>query len=142
VRDPARRELDELRGYLSGLPPQTAVAAMRHFLDSKQDAPNGLDFAVGGDGFLTAAPSLAPHRSSAELQMLAGLFPNANFMVAQNLVTSLATPITTPLRAATVPGSRRSNNGGPITASADWRHSCRRSDPGWRGLFSRRDQHP
>lgn len=35
---------------------------------------------------------LAPDRSTAELQTFAGLFPNANFMVSQNLLTSVATP--------------------------------------------------
>ena len=54
----ARKELDELRRYLSTLPPPAAVAAIRQFLDARQDVPTGLGFAIGPDGFLTGAPSL------------------------------------------------------------------------------------
>ena len=35
---------------------------------------------------------LAPDRSATELQTFAGLFPNANFMISHNLLTSSATP--------------------------------------------------
>jgi len=56
--DIARKELDELRRYLSTLPSEAAVGAIRQFLDSKQDAPSGLGFTIGSEGFLTAAPSL------------------------------------------------------------------------------------
>jgi hypothetical protein len=54
----ARRLLAKLRGDLTAMPTNAAVAKIREFLDSKADAPTHLGFKVAGNGFLTDAPTL------------------------------------------------------------------------------------
>jgi hypothetical protein len=54
----ARRLLAKLRGDLTAMPTNAAVAKIREFLDSKADAPTHLGFKVSGDGFLIDAPTL------------------------------------------------------------------------------------
>jgi hypothetical protein len=53
-----QRQLDELRRVLATAPPASASAALREFLEAKADAPTGLAFKVGADGFLTDHPTL------------------------------------------------------------------------------------
>lgn len=54
----ARRSLSEWRAELAALPKDEAVAAICEFLNSRQDAPTHLSFKVGGNGWLTEAPTL------------------------------------------------------------------------------------
>jgi hypothetical protein len=54
----ARERLAQLRADLAAMPKDAAVAAIRQFLDSKEDAPTHLGFKVGGGGWLTDAPTL------------------------------------------------------------------------------------
>jgi hypothetical protein len=54
----ARRDLAAWRAELAALPKDEAVAAIREFLNSKQDAPTRLGFKVAGDGWLDEAPTL------------------------------------------------------------------------------------
>jgi hypothetical protein len=54
----ARQQLAELRAILSSMPTNEAVAAIRHFLDSKTDASTHLGFKVARDGLLVEAPTL------------------------------------------------------------------------------------
>jgi len=56
--DEARRILAELRASLAALPKPVAFIAVVAFLDTKVDAPTGLEFSVGPGGFLTGATSL------------------------------------------------------------------------------------
>ena len=62
LRDPAnpnkKAALDALREALRSADPLVAIAAMRQFLASKQDAPTGLGFKVGQNGLLVDAPTL------------------------------------------------------------------------------------
>ena len=54
----ARQSLAELRRALSAMPTAAAVAAIRQFLDSKEDASTHLGFKVAGNGLLDEAPTL------------------------------------------------------------------------------------
>jgi hypothetical protein len=54
----ARQSLAELRRALSAMPTAAAVAAIRQFLDSKEDASTHLGFKVAGSGLLDEAPTL------------------------------------------------------------------------------------
>src|ERR1019366_6538299 len=54
----ARQSLAELRRALSVRPTAAAVAAIRQFLDSKEDASTHLGFKVAGSGLLDEAPTL------------------------------------------------------------------------------------
>ena len=54
----ARPQLSELRGILSAMPTNTAVAAIRQFLDSKADSLTHLGFKVATTGFLNDAPTM------------------------------------------------------------------------------------
>lgn len=56
--DSEKAALARLRSQLSSLPPESASAIIRTFLDSKVDAPTRLEFKVGPDGFLTQPSSL------------------------------------------------------------------------------------
>lgn len=80
----ARRGLEELRGRLSALPREAAVAAVAEALRSGVDAPSGLPFAIGPGGALDSAPSLRTFL----LDYLAQLDPAA---AAQFARTALAT---------------------------------------------------
>lgn len=54
----SRRAFAMLRGYLGAADRETAFAAVGEFLDSNADAPSGLEFSIGPDGFLAEASSL------------------------------------------------------------------------------------
>ena len=54
----ARKALAELRAELAAMPKDKAVAVIRQFLDSKEDASTHLGFKVGGGGWLDEAPTL------------------------------------------------------------------------------------
>jgi hypothetical protein len=54
----ARQSLAELRRALSAMPTAAAVAAIRQFLDSKEDASTHLGFKVAANGLLDEAPTL------------------------------------------------------------------------------------
>jgi len=54
----ARQRLSELRGALSAMPTNAAVAAIRQFLDSKADSPTHLGFKVARTGLLDDAPTM------------------------------------------------------------------------------------
>lgn len=54
----ARKELAELRAMLSAMPVNEAVAAIKQFLDSKDDAATHLGFKVAKNGLLDDAPTL------------------------------------------------------------------------------------
>ena len=62
LRDPAnpnkQAALDALRSAIQQADPLVAIAAIRQFLASKEDAPTGLRFKVGQGGGLVEAPSL------------------------------------------------------------------------------------
>jgi hypothetical protein len=51
-------KLITLRQSLAGMSREEAVAAIRTFLDSKEDAPTGAGFKVEADGWLSESPSL------------------------------------------------------------------------------------
>jgi hypothetical protein len=53
-----KKALAELRQALASGNSKEASAAIRKFLDSKQDAPTGLGFKIGAHGMLTEAPTL------------------------------------------------------------------------------------
>jgi hypothetical protein len=53
-----RQSLADLRGQLARLPRAQAAKAIRDFLEDGADQATGLDFAVGGDGWLKSAPTL------------------------------------------------------------------------------------
>jgi hypothetical protein len=53
-----KKALAELRRSLAGGDPKEAAAAIRKFLDSKQDAPTGEGFKIGAHGMLAEAPTL------------------------------------------------------------------------------------
>lgn len=55
---PGREDLDALRSRLQALPAEQAVAEIRSFLDSGEDRATGLPFEIGGDGKLSAWPTL------------------------------------------------------------------------------------
>jgi hypothetical protein len=54
----ARHSLAEWRAELAALPKDEAVAAIRQYLNSRQDAPTHLGFKVAGNGWLDEAPTL------------------------------------------------------------------------------------
>jgi hypothetical protein len=56
--DASRKLLHDLRTYMLGLPAESAVRALREFLDARSDVLLKLEFAIGADGLLKEAPSL------------------------------------------------------------------------------------
>lgn len=62
LRDPnnsnKKAALDALKEALRGADPKVAVAVIREFLDTKQDAPTGLQFKVGDNHELDESPTM------------------------------------------------------------------------------------
>ncbi len=62
LRDPTisnkKAALDALKDALRSADPKVAVAVIRQFLDSKQDAPTGLKFTIGDNHELDEAPTM------------------------------------------------------------------------------------
>lgn len=58
VPNQAEAMLQRLRSYLTGLPPEIAVTAVRAFLDGRTDVGTRLEFAIERNGQLRTAPSL------------------------------------------------------------------------------------
>ena len=84
----ARQSLAELRRALSAMPRAAAVAAVRAFLDSKEDAPTHLGFKVAGNGLLEEAPTLRTFL----LDELARLDPAAAADYATGVLASMESP--------------------------------------------------
>jgi len=55
---PPAARMAELRAALAAVPKDQAVAQIRRFLDSKEDASTGQGFKISGSGFLDEAPTL------------------------------------------------------------------------------------
>jgi hypothetical protein len=84
----ARQVLGELRTRLAQVPREVAAETIIEFLESGVDAASRLGFSIGGDGFLTEAPSLRVFL----LDYLAQVDPRRAAEYAVRLLASLTTP--------------------------------------------------
>lgn len=79
----------ELRDRVLGTAdPQKTAEAIALFLASGQDAPTGLEFAVGQDGFLDTAPTIR----TALLDMIADLHAGITLDLARNILDARTNP--------------------------------------------------
>jgi hypothetical protein len=76
------------RAALQSSPPETASATIRELLDTREDAPSQLEFAVGPDGFLTQPSSLRVFL----LDELAKIDPSGAASYAEKILASKDSP--------------------------------------------------
>ncbi len=86
--DTGLRQLNALRQALSALPAKEASAAIRHFLDSREDAPTRQGFKIGAKGLLDQAPSLRVFL----LDYLERVDPAAAAAYARTILSSMDSP--------------------------------------------------
>jgi len=84
----ARATLDQLRAQLKSMSPAVASRAIRQTLDSRADAPTGMEFKPGANGTLAKAPTLRTFL----LDQLAQADPAAAAAYAERILSSPDSP--------------------------------------------------